>query len=100
MVYGYRLVPDVSEPRTIGMLKEVEEELYRRTRSKPSDSCSSDEVNSCFSVEKHSASIVVKPLEPLFLIFTKSLIPEAYALAQYEFIRLLYNLGNTHITKQ
>jgi hypothetical protein len=44
MVYGYRLVPDVSEPRTMGMLKEVEEELHRRTRSKPSDSCSADGV--------------------------------------------------------
>ncbi|PNF30562.1 N-alpha-acetyltransferase 35, NatC auxiliary subunit [Cryptotermes secundus] len=43
MVYGYRLIPDVSEPRTMGMLKEVEEELHRRTRSKPSDSCLSDE---------------------------------------------------------
>lgn len=48
MVYGYRLVPDVSEARTMGMLKEVEEELHRRTRSKPSDLCSSDEVSSCF----------------------------------------------------
>lgn len=44
MVYGYRLIPDVSELRTMGMLKEVEEELHRRTRSKPSDSCLSDEV--------------------------------------------------------
>ncbi|XP_069688455.1 N-alpha-acetyltransferase 35, NatC auxiliary subunit isoform X1 [Periplaneta americana] len=43
MVYGYRLVPDVSEPRTMGMLKEVEEELHRRTRSKPSDPSSSEE---------------------------------------------------------
>lgn len=51
MVYGYRLIPDVSEPRTVGMLKEVEEELHRRTRSKLSDSCSSDEVNSCFLIE-------------------------------------------------
>ena len=44
MVYGYRLVPDVSEPRTMGMLKEVEEELHRRMRSKPSDPGSTEEV--------------------------------------------------------
>nr|CAD7443713.1 unnamed protein product [Timema bartmani] len=38
MVYGYRLVPDVSEPRALGMLKEVEDELHRRVRNsnKPS----------------------------------------------------------------
>ncbi|GLH12633.1 N-alpha-acetyltransferase 35, NatC auxiliary subunit homolog [Gryllus bimaculatus] len=37
MVYGYRLVPDVSEQRTVGMLKEVEEDLHRRIRNKSTD---------------------------------------------------------------
>ncbi|XP_063228469.1 N-alpha-acetyltransferase 35, NatC auxiliary subunit [Bacillus rossius redtenbacheri] len=33
LVYGYRLSPDVSEPRALGMLKEVEDELHRKIRS-------------------------------------------------------------------
>ncbi|XP_014293858.1 N-alpha-acetyltransferase 35, NatC auxiliary subunit [Halyomorpha halys] len=33
MGYGYRLNPDVSEIRTLGMLKEVEEELNRKRRT-------------------------------------------------------------------
>jgi hypothetical protein len=53
MVYGYRLVPDVSEPRTMGMLKEVEEELHRRIRSKPSDSCLSDEVRFTVNIKDY-----------------------------------------------
>jgi hypothetical protein len=57
MVYGYRLVPDVSEPRTIGMLKEVEEELHRRTRSKPSDSCSTDEVRFVINIDHNSGKM-------------------------------------------
>ncbi|XP_067001867.2 N-alpha-acetyltransferase 35, NatC auxiliary subunit [Anabrus simplex] len=43
MVYGYRLVPDVSEPRALGMLKEVEEDLHRRTRNKPLEPCAVNE---------------------------------------------------------
>ncbi|KAE8751999.1 hypothetical protein FOCC_FOCC001162 [Frankliniella occidentalis] len=35
MQYGYRLVPDVSEQRTVGMLREVEEDLFRRLRQRP-----------------------------------------------------------------
>ena len=35
MQYGYRLIPDVSEQRTIGMLREVEEDLSRRLRHRP-----------------------------------------------------------------
>lgn len=57
MVYGYRLVPDVSEPRTIGMLKEVEEELHRRTRSRPSDSCSSDEVSFIINIKHNGGNM-------------------------------------------
>lgn len=38
MQYGYRLVPDVSEQRTVGMLREVEEDIYRRIRQRPSQS--------------------------------------------------------------
>lgn len=34
MQYGYRLNPDISEQRIIGMLREVEEELHKRTRVK------------------------------------------------------------------
>lgn len=33
MVYGYRLNPDVSEIRTVGMLKEVEDELNRKRKT-------------------------------------------------------------------
>jgi hypothetical protein len=33
VVYGYRLVPDVTETRAIGMLREVEEDLNRRLKS-------------------------------------------------------------------
>ncbi|KAG5899726.1 hypothetical protein JTB14_030114 [Gonioctena quinquepunctata] len=35
MQYGYHLNPEVSEQRMIGMLREVEEDLHRKTRSKP-----------------------------------------------------------------
>lgn len=37
MQYGYHLNPDISEQRMIGMLREVEEELHRKTRSNPND---------------------------------------------------------------
>lgn len=30
MHYGYHLNPDISEPRMIGMLREVEEDLHRK----------------------------------------------------------------------
>ncbi|KAF4529306.1 hypothetical protein B566_EDAN011400 [Ephemera danica] len=33
VVYGYRLVPDVTETRAIGMLREVEEDLNRRLKT-------------------------------------------------------------------
>jgi hypothetical protein len=36
MQYGYHLNPDISEQRIIGMLREVEEELHRKIRSKQS----------------------------------------------------------------
>ncbi|XP_018332280.1 N-alpha-acetyltransferase 35, NatC auxiliary subunit isoform X2 [Agrilus planipennis] len=32
--YGYHLSPDISEQRTIGMLREVEEELHKKSRNK------------------------------------------------------------------
>ncbi|XP_056645128.1 N-alpha-acetyltransferase 35, NatC auxiliary subunit [Diorhabda carinulata] len=35
MQYGYHLNPDISEQRMIGMLREVEEDLHRKTRSQP-----------------------------------------------------------------
>lgn len=35
MQYGYHLNPDISEQRMIGMLREIEEDLHRKTRSKP-----------------------------------------------------------------
>lgn len=34
MQYGYHLNPDISEQRIIGMLREVEEELHRKIRSR------------------------------------------------------------------
>lgn len=37
MQYGYHLNPDISEQRVVGMLREVEEELHRKTRSKQYD---------------------------------------------------------------
>lgn len=33
MQYGYHLSPDISEQRIIGMLREVEEELHKKTQS-------------------------------------------------------------------
>lgn len=42
MQYGYRLNPDISEQRIIGMLREVEEDLQRRSRAKNSDKCTQD----------------------------------------------------------
>ncbi|XP_072402056.1 N-alpha-acetyltransferase 35, NatC auxiliary subunit-like isoform X3 [Diabrotica undecimpunctata] len=35
MQYGYHLNPDISQQRMIGMLREVEEDLYRKNRSNP-----------------------------------------------------------------
>lgn len=35
MQYGYHLNPEISEQRLIGMLREIEEDLDRKTRSKP-----------------------------------------------------------------
>ncbi|XP_047117250.1 N-alpha-acetyltransferase 35, NatC auxiliary subunit [Schistocerca piceifrons] len=43
MVYGYRLIPDVTEQRAVGMLKEVEEDIQRRIRGKVPDISSSSE---------------------------------------------------------
>lgn len=37
MQYGYHLNPDISEQRMIGMLREVEEDLHRKLRSKHTD---------------------------------------------------------------
>lgn len=34
MQYGFHLSPDISEQRMIGMLREVEEELHKKTRNK------------------------------------------------------------------
>lgn len=34
MQYGYHIFPDISEQRMIGMLREVEEDLHRKTRMK------------------------------------------------------------------
>lgn len=45
MQYGYRLSPDVSEQRIIGMLREVEEDLHKRTRMKLSEERYPHEVN-------------------------------------------------------
>lgn len=35
MQYGYHLNPDISDQRILGMLREVEDELYKKTRIKP-----------------------------------------------------------------
>lgn len=34
MQYGYHLNPDISEQRILGMLREVEDELFKKTRLK------------------------------------------------------------------
>lgn len=34
MQYGYHLTPDISEQRIIAMLREVEEDYQKRTRTK------------------------------------------------------------------
>lgn len=38
MQYGYHLNPDISEQRILGMLREVEDELYKKSRIKPETS--------------------------------------------------------------
>lgn len=42
--YGYRLQQDITEQKTVAMLKEVEEELHRKSRIKPVDDESNKEV--------------------------------------------------------
>lgn len=42
MMYGYKLKPDVSESRAIGMLKEVEDDLQKKVRNKTSDAHQSE----------------------------------------------------------
>ncbi|XP_050302487.1 N-alpha-acetyltransferase 35, NatC auxiliary subunit isoform X2 [Anthonomus grandis grandis] len=37
MQYGFHLTPDISEQRMVGMLREVEEELHRKSRNKQSE---------------------------------------------------------------
>lgn len=50
-VYGYRLLPDVSDQRAIGMLREVEDELGRRLRGKPPpDPRELSELDDCFAL--------------------------------------------------
>lgn len=43
-VYGYTLCPDVSEQRVVALLRESEEELNRKIRSRPTDSPDTGEV--------------------------------------------------------
>lgn len=38
MQYGYHLNPDISEQRILGMLREVEDELNKKTRLKHQES--------------------------------------------------------------
>lgn len=37
MQYGYRLNPDIFEQKIIGMLKEIEEDLHKKSRLKNPD---------------------------------------------------------------
>ncbi|XP_076658561.1 N-alpha-acetyltransferase 35 isoform X1 [Halictus rubicundus] len=46
VTYGYRLQQDIAEQKTISMLREVEEELHRKSRIKPVDEESEKEL--CF----------------------------------------------------
>ncbi|KAL1110430.1 hypothetical protein AAG570_007961 [Ranatra chinensis] len=45
MIYGYRLIPDVSDVRACGMLREVEDELNRKLRSSPSEKVDDQETS-------------------------------------------------------
>ncbi|KZC10889.1 N-alpha-acetyltransferase 35, NatC auxiliary subunit, partial [Dufourea novaeangliae] len=45
VTYGYRLQQDIAEQKTISMLREVEEELHRKSRIKPVDVESEKEYN-------------------------------------------------------
>lgn len=47
MYGGYKLQPDITEQKTISMLREVEEELHRKSRIKPVDDDTEREVISC-----------------------------------------------------
>ncbi|KAK6630155.1 hypothetical protein RUM44_005709 [Polyplax serrata] len=42
MTYGYKLKPDVAETRAVGMLKEVEDDIQKKMRSKSSESSQSE----------------------------------------------------------
>lgn len=45
LTYGYRLQQDITEQKTISMLREVEEELHKKSRIKPVDVESEKEYN-------------------------------------------------------
>ncbi|XP_075215671.1 N-alpha-acetyltransferase 35 isoform X2 [Lycorma delicatula] len=50
-VYGYRLLPDVSDQRAVGMLREVEDELGRKLRGKPPpDPLELSELDDCLAL--------------------------------------------------
>lgn len=51
VTYGYKLQQDITEQKTISMLREVEEELHRKSRIKPVDVESEKEVGA-FSKRK------------------------------------------------
>ncbi|XP_046490624.1 N-alpha-acetyltransferase 35, NatC auxiliary subunit [Neodiprion pinetum] len=50
VTYGYRLQQDITEQKTIAMLKEVEEELHRKSRIKPVDDESNREYNDALAL--------------------------------------------------
>lgn len=37
LTYGYKLKPDISDSRAVGLLKEVEDDLQKKLRNKPSE---------------------------------------------------------------
>lgn len=43
-IFGYSLSPDINEQRVVAMLREAEDELNRKIRSKPADSPDTAEV--------------------------------------------------------
>lgn len=42
LTYGYKLKPNITESRAIGLLKEVEDDLQKKMRNKSSESCSNE----------------------------------------------------------
>lgn len=58
LMYGYRLMPDVTDARTIGMLKEIEDEMSRKQVKPNSNSVQDAEITAIFLRLKFIRSVL------------------------------------------